>query len=273
MSWARLDDGFHDHPKVDGLSLAAVGLYTLCLTWAHRHRKTAILHGHISEARVRKVAGKQGDALASELVVSGLWEIEPNIGGYVIHDFADYLPKERDPQERREAGRKGAARRWQTDSKPDGNLPSNSMANPMASDSSRASAPASPTRTEQPTVVLPDPTRPVPTTSDVEAVAADVGALVGEFIDHCRQRPPSAFISRIGKEVRALALDGTEPEAIRGGLAIVADRGLQPTALAGAVHEHMNARSRQAATSRNAQILQANMAAARAAEERREIAQ
>lgn len=150
MAWARIDDGFHDHPKIDELSLAAVGLWTLCLTWAHRHRKTALVPGHITEARVRKIAGKQADSLAQELVTSRLWEIETGIGGWVIHDFADYLPKERDPDERREAGRKGAASRWQDgkqpdgkqDGKPDSNLPADSM----ASDSSRASAPASPSR-------------------------------------------------------------------------------------------------------------------------------
>lgn len=141
MPWARLDDGFHDHPKVDGLSLAAVGLYTLCLTWAHRHRRTALIQGHVTVARVKKVAGRQADTLAAELVASGLWEVEPN-SGWIIHDFADYLPKERDPDERREAGKKGAASRWQGHGKPDGKLPTGSM----ASDSSRASAPAYPSR-------------------------------------------------------------------------------------------------------------------------------
>ena len=67
----------------------------------------------------------------------------------MIHDFAEYLPKERDADEGQQSGRKGAAKRWQTDSK----LPSSSheddgkpVANPMASDSSRASARACPTR-------------------------------------------------------------------------------------------------------------------------------
>ena len=121
MPWARLDDGFHDHPKVDGLSLAAVGLYTLCLTWAHRHRKTAIVPGHITEARVAKLAGKHARALALELEAARLWDVEPNLGGWVIHDFTDYLPKERDPQERRDAGRRGAQVRWLERRQADGN--------------------------------------------------------------------------------------------------------------------------------------------------------
>lgn len=168
MPWARLDDGFHDHPKVDGLSLAAVGLYTLCLTWAHRHRKTAVLPGHITEARVSKLAGRDARKLSTELLACGLWEPENGLGGYVIHDFADYLPKERDPEERREAGRRGATKRWQGDSKPDGNLPSTTL----ASDSSRASAPAFPTRTRPDASLrsLPNPTHEwdLPLSSDAE---------------------------------------------------------------------------------------------------------
>lgn len=123
MGWARIDDSFHDHPKVDDISLGAIGLWTLCLTWAHRHRKTASLPGHVPTARVRKVAGGQARKLAAELVGAGLWEPEDALGGYLIHDFGDYLPKERDPDERREAGRRGARNRWQSNGKPDGNLP------------------------------------------------------------------------------------------------------------------------------------------------------
>ena len=147
MGWARIDDQFHDHPKVDGLSLAAVGLWTLTLSWAHRHRAKAIIPGHVPQTRVDKVAGKHAKQLTDELVTAQLWEPEIGLGGYVIHDFADYCPKERDAAERREAGRKGAAKRWSADSK----LPSEAV----ASDSSRADAPA-------PTSAF--PSRPDPTT-------------------------------------------------------------------------------------------------------------
>lgn len=113
MGWARIDDTFHDHPKVDDISLAAVGAWILCLTWAHRHRRTAKVPGHIPEARVRKVAGSRARQIAQELVDAGLWENANGLGGYLIHDFREYLPKERDPEERAAAGAKGGRRRWQ----------------------------------------------------------------------------------------------------------------------------------------------------------------
>lgn len=245
MAWARMDDDFHDHPKVEGLSLAAIGLWTVNLTWAYRHRRTAAIPGFIPEARVRKLAGKHYDTLTTELTTPcrgkqhGLWE--PTEGGFIIHNFHRYLPKPRDPKEASEAGKKGAQQRWQSNSKQDGKQPSGEPSTDMANDGSCASAPAYPLPTEPPSGGSSRPT-PVPTSSGENA--ADIGALVAEFIDHCRERPPSQFVARIGKEVRALALDGTSPDAIRGGLSIVADRGLQPTALAGAVHEHLNRRPR-----------------------------
>lgn len=118
MPWARLDDDFHDHPKVDPLSLAAVGLWTLNFTWAHRHRRDAALPGFIPEARVRKQAGRAFNALATELTTPppgkkfGLWE--PVEGGYLIHNFERYLPKARDPEEAAANARAAAAKRWGT---------------------------------------------------------------------------------------------------------------------------------------------------------------
>lgn len=118
MGWARVDDGFHDHPKADSLSLAAVGLWTLNLTWAARHRRTAGIPGFIPEARVRKLAGRHTAALVAELTTPppekecGLWEVVD--GGYLIHDFADYLPKARDPVEAAANARAAAAKRWGT---------------------------------------------------------------------------------------------------------------------------------------------------------------
>lgn len=115
MGWARMDDGFHDHPKVDGLSLAAVGLWTLCFTWANRHRARAPKPGHVPQSRVDKVGGRHAKALTAELVRAGMWEPDPDASGYVIHDFAEYLPKQRSHEEASQSGKKGAAKRWPGD--------------------------------------------------------------------------------------------------------------------------------------------------------------
>lgn len=164
MSWGRLDDGFHDHPKVEDLSLAAIGLWTRCLSRALRHRKTAPIPGFVSEVQVRKLAGSQTKKLVAELATpipgkeSGLWE--PAEGGWIIHDFADYLPRERDPEEAAESGRKGAQAKWakqgkqladshsssQTASQEASSELANSLATDMANDGPRASRSAFPSR-------------------------------------------------------------------------------------------------------------------------------
>jgi hypothetical protein len=267
MAWARLDDGFHDHPKVDGLSLAAVGLYTLCLTWAHRHRKTAAVQGHITDARVAKVAGKQGAKLAGELVTSGLWEIEENLGGFVIHDFADYLPKERDPDERREAGRRGAKKRWEADSKPDGNLPSTSM----ASDSSRASARAFPSRP------VPSHTQEAPQDPAPAKPTRERDEIWDTLLDACNIDPtniPTSARGAYNRAVKDLRDIGATPGEIRRRAAIFRgqwrDVSLTPTALARRWSECDRPTSGSPAPSRNAQILAANLTAAEAFDAQRE---
>lgn len=268
MAWARMDDDFHDHPKVEGLSLAAIGLWTVNLTWAYRHRRTAAIVGFIPEARVRKLAGRHYDLLTRELMTPppgkehGLWE--PAEGGFIIHNFSRYLPKPRDPEEASASGKKGADKRWQNNGKQDGKQPSGEPSTDMANDGSRASAPASPLPTEPPDGGSSRPT-PVPTTSGELVAAPDIGALVGHFIDRCAERPPAEVVSRIGKGVKSLAAEGIETEAIRGGLTIVAERGLNPATLPSAVHEHLNARPRQRVNGQD-EILQRAMARARAAE-------
>lgn len=118
MPWAKLDDGFHDHPKVDGLSLGAVGLWTLCFTWANRHRRTAAIPGYLPEQRVKRLSGRQFTVLTNELVTPppgkqyGLWEVME--GGFLFHNFEQGLPKERDPAEATANARRAAAKRWGT---------------------------------------------------------------------------------------------------------------------------------------------------------------
>jgi len=159
MGWARIDDGFDDHPKVlelleEDQGAAAVGLWTLCLTYAHRTtRKAGKTPGAIPPGLPRRYLGPGGRELALLLVKVGLWDEAAD--GWLIHDFADYLPSEETRAARAEAGRRGAAKRWgssgEADSRPtddnamasDSNLPSASHdvdSNAIANDGSRAPA-------------------------------------------------------------------------------------------------------------------------------------
>src|SRR5579875_1045638 len=136
MAWGRIDDGFDDHPKVLELleheqGCAAVGLWTLCFTWAHRNtRKAGKTPGLIPAGLPRRYLGPAARELAGLLVSVGLWDEAED--GWLIHDFGDYLATERTREARARAGRLGAAKRWGTTpghgKKPenDSNLPSGS---------------------------------------------------------------------------------------------------------------------------------------------------
>lgn len=130
MAWARIDDGFDDHPKVLALldmedGAAAIGLWTLCLTWAHRNtRRKGKVPGLIPSTLPRRFVGAEGRRLADLLVNVGLWEQVDD--GWLIHDFAEYLPSAEVSAARSAAGKKGAAKRWGKQT--DGNLPSGSHA-------------------------------------------------------------------------------------------------------------------------------------------------
>ncbi|MEU6034011.1 hypothetical protein ABZ801_01235 [Actinomadura sp. NPDC047616] len=181
MGWARIDDGFDDHPKVVELldheeeGWAAITLWVMCLTWAHRNtRKPGKAPGHIPPALPRRYLGAAGRAAAELLVEVGLWDAADR--GWVIHDFIKYLPSEETRQARAAAGRKGAEARWrgkQTRTSNDGdggestssqeahgNEPStshDSATSGMTNDGSRARARRAPTPDPMPE---PEPSSP-----------------------------------------------------------------------------------------------------------------
>lgn len=114
MAWARIDDGFDDHPKVLrlGTNLAAIGLWTVALTYACRNAKTSKCPGFVPREFLNRYGADDGIAMA--LAMAKLWE--PCDGGWVIHDFEAYLPSAKTSSDlsakRAAAGRKGAEARW-----------------------------------------------------------------------------------------------------------------------------------------------------------------
>ena len=84
MPWFKVDDGFHGHPKVVELSLAAVGIWTLAGSWCAKYLTDGVI-------TLRAIERMEGDeALALELVARGLWlEIA---SGFMFKDWAEYQP-------------------------------------------------------------------------------------------------------------------------------------------------------------------------------------
>lgn len=105
MAWFKVDDGFHDHPKVDNLSLEAIGLWIMCATWSSRH----LTDGVVPFARIVKLGGNA--ELCSELVRANMWRTSedvrdagsPNTYEYV--NWGDWNPTKDDVQEDRKKAR------------------------------------------------------------------------------------------------------------------------------------------------------------------------
>jgi hypothetical protein len=79
---ARLDTGWHAHPKVLGLGLAAMGLYA----WSISYCDHALSDGFIPEGAWPSLPGVK--AAVAKLANAGLWEVCE--GGYRLHDYLDY---------------------------------------------------------------------------------------------------------------------------------------------------------------------------------------
>lgn len=83
VSWIRLDDGWHSHPKTLRCSLAARGLWASCLGWSAQQ----LTDGFIPTS-VPRMMDPKGTRSVGQLVAAGFWE--PVEGGWQIHDYLDY---------------------------------------------------------------------------------------------------------------------------------------------------------------------------------------
>lgn len=91
MTWAKLDDNFHSHPKIREAfrrDPASIGLHAMAISWTSAYEAdgrvpTWFIEGVIADESQRHSAL---DALVSE----GLWK--RNGEGFVIHDYLDFNP-------------------------------------------------------------------------------------------------------------------------------------------------------------------------------------
>src|SRR5699024_9201072 len=107
MAWFRVDDNFYDHPKVDELSLEAVGIWLLCGTYVAKQ----LTDGFIPDRRITRLGGN--DDLVQELVEAELWD--PVDGGYMFRNWMDYQPTKDAVEAKREADRERQRKKRRND--------------------------------------------------------------------------------------------------------------------------------------------------------------
>lgn len=98
MAWFKVDDGFYDHPKLDRLPNAAVGLWVKAGAWCSKHETDGV----IPASRVKALKGTTSQI--SSLIRCGLWvetESESGAKAYSFRDWFDYQPSRKERQEER----------------------------------------------------------------------------------------------------------------------------------------------------------------------------
>jgi hypothetical protein len=104
VSWFKVDDAFHSHPKVLAAGNAAIGLWVRCGAYAAQYGT----NGRVSGAIVARF-GRKRDVVA--LQNAGLFRaIDDGSGDYQMHDFLQYNPTAEQVKRDREAAADRQAR-------------------------------------------------------------------------------------------------------------------------------------------------------------------
>jgi hypothetical protein len=166
MSWFKVDDGFHEHPKVHRLAERAERDFALCIAiwalsgpYAARHETD----GAIGLATVRRllpgVSREDIARAAGELVAVGLWELDGD--GYRFHDWHDYQPTREAKEAKRRQERDKKARQRGVPRMSPGDTSGSGAGQATVSPRDAITCPPSP-GPSRPVPTRPDPTPPKP---------------------------------------------------------------------------------------------------------------
>lgn len=98
MTWFKVDDSFHAHPKVFATDADALGLWVVAGAWSSANLTDGFVPDH---ALLRLLP--DSDKLARKLVIAGLWRKVR--GGHRFHDWNDFNPKREDVEQERKTAR------------------------------------------------------------------------------------------------------------------------------------------------------------------------
>lgn len=216
MSWAKLDDNFHMHPKTLAVGNAGAGLFARMLSWSCNHLTDGVVTGYAAVT----LAGTDGTKLVDELVRVGWLEPQPD-GSYKIHDFGKYNPPADIERRKREKNaEKQAKHRAKTTRSKAGTFESNRVSNPVTNQvtgpvtnqgstavSNSVPVPVPVPNSETHTPQAREATRPEPVTvPPVEARARSLTAGQVQILEALQAQPA---LAQIATDRFALSLDGT----------------------------------------------------------------
>lgn len=105
MTWAKVDDQLHGHPKTSEAGVPAMGLWVLALS----HCAAYLTDGLVTRRVAVRLAGSEENAeqWAGDLVRAELWSVDPE--GWRFHEYLQHQPSAKKVK----AERKAAATRKQ----------------------------------------------------------------------------------------------------------------------------------------------------------------
>ncbi len=184
MTWFRVDDQWHSHRKVLGLSLAARGLWVTAGSWCGAHLTDGVVP--LDALRAWGATAKH----AAELVAAGLWEVLES--GWQFHEWTAHNPTREQVQSERDCARERMRRLRR--SSPDVR-PNFAARSPEVRDS------------------RPDPSRPVPSHVDAAPEPPALAALIAQHhADRSGTLAASSKEMKAAKEIARVLGDGW-PEA------------------------------------------------------------
>lgn len=96
MAWARLDDGFPEHPKVLAVGPFGLAVFVRALCYSARNLTDGFIPDAATASFTVDFARTSRTASAidwpSRLVAAGLWDRVD--GGFIVHDYLSYNPSE-----------------------------------------------------------------------------------------------------------------------------------------------------------------------------------
>ncbi|GAC60628.1 MULTISPECIES: hypothetical protein [Gordonia] len=107
MTWFKVDDGFYDHPKLVGVSMASRGLWVTAGSYCSRH----LTDGVISWRQIRALGGTK--AQVRGLLDAGLWRAIGERSGsesFAFHDWIESQPTKSSVLDARERERNKKAK-------------------------------------------------------------------------------------------------------------------------------------------------------------------
>lgn len=247
-SYAPLSAHYYKDDAIDEAGPDAELLYVRGLAFC----ADVLSDGFISDRQlVRFVGVGMDDAAerAKRLVAVDLWERVD--GGYRVRSWLDWNRSREEITERqakdaqRKAKDRGVESASSTPEPPPDGPPSNSGGNPSglppeSSDTPETVRTESSPRARAPRHSTPRNSTPAPT-APRDARPDPARGLIDEWIASRRKHPPRNVIQDTERWVKALLRDDIDPDDIRTGLRVWADKGLSPAVLPSVVNEVMNA--------------------------------